>query len=148
MITMSDTVTATKTDRAPVRPDQDPTTLVNLDVVRRAIAELTACGSKPPDALYAPDFRSLGPTRGPCDIRGATAASAELFGAFADARVDIERMVGEGERVITHIRFRGQHTAEFQGCPPTGGVMGARGVLVHRLRAGRITEAWTVLRWV
>ena len=88
--------------------------------------------------LYAEGFRAYGPAR---------ARAFHEADAFDDVDLRIERMEASGPRVISRIVFRGRHTGVFEGQEPSGRMMEARGVVVHRIEAGRIVEAWAVLNW-
>jgi predicted ester cyclase len=60
--------------------------------------------------------------------------------AFPDFRVNIERMVGEGDRVAVLSTFGGTHTRTFMGIEPTGkGVLG-RKIDIFTIHGGKITS--------
>ncbi len=59
----------------------------------------------------------------------------------------VERTEEAGERVISHVRFSGRHTTSDRGAAASGRLMQATGEIVHELHEGRITDAWSVLRW-
>jgi predicted ester cyclase len=114
----------------------------NIAIARRAL-ELVASERTPEvlaevRELYAPGFRAYGPAR---------ARAFHEADAFEDVQLRIERMEASGSRVISRITLRGRHTGVFEGQEPSGRTMEARGVVVHRIEANRIVEAWAVLNW-
>lgn len=62
--------------------------------------------------------------------------------AFPDLRYDIEDMVAEGDRVSFRARMRGTHEGEFMGFEPTGRGFDAEGIIIARLKDGKIAERW------
>src|SRR2546425_1041870 len=70
--------------------------------------------------LFTPDFvlRNASLT-----IQGLEAYKQWLsmyLTAFPDARLTLEDMIAEGDRVVTRQTLRGTHTGELMGIPPTG----------------------------
>ncbi len=123
-----------------------PTTQrTNREVVAEAITRLTA----PQTAIAAePAFAALrGPSTAPNGVRGARPADSALFAGFTERTLTIERQREAGDRVITHVTFRGRHTRDYRGVAPTGREMEARGVLVHDVCGGSVIDAWSVLQW-
>jgi steroid delta-isomerase-like uncharacterized protein len=60
--------------------------------------------------------------------------------AFPDYTISIERMVGEGDKVVAHWSFRGTNSGEFQGMPATGKQVQVQGINLFRFSNGRIAE--------
>jgi predicted ester cyclase/ketosteroid isomerase-like protein len=54
-------------------------------------------------------------------------------------------VVSSGDRVIESWVFRGTHTGDFMGVPPTGKQITIRGMEMWRLAAGEIVERWGVI---
>ena len=129
----------------------DPASEGNRRLVAEAIAQLIAVdGPQSPVASASAgsaDVYCAGPERHVCGVRGARPADATLFAAFSEPELTIERQREAGDRVITHIVFRGRHTRGYRGVAPSGRTMQARGVLIHDLRGGRIVDAWSLLHW-
>jgi steroid delta-isomerase-like uncharacterized protein len=63
--------------------------------------------------------------------------------AFPDARFSLEDMIAEGDTVVTRQTFRGTHTGNFMGIPPTGKQVSTTGILITRLRNGKVVEQWS-----
>ena len=70
----------------------------------------------------------------------------ELFtmyqAAFPDARVTVEDMIGEGDRVVTRQTFTGTHRGEMMGIAPTGKQITVTGIAISRIAGGKIAETW------
>jgi predicted ester cyclase len=66
--------------------------------------------------------------------------AAENFRLATPGRHEITLQVGEGDLVVSHIVGRGVHTGELFGIPPTNNEVETEGVVIHRVRDGKITE--------
>src|SRR5262245_8002284 len=60
----------------------------------------------------------LAPT--PLDKAGMKNFYAALWGGFPDLKIQIDEMVGEGDKVVWRITASGTHNGLFQGVPATG----------------------------
>jgi len=95
------------------------------------------------DELNADDFVNLSAPPGvPTDKEGGKMFLGAFISAFPDSHVTIEDMVAEGDRVVTKKTFRGTHTGELNGIPPTGNRVSIQYVDILRLRDGQIVEHW------
>lgn len=82
------------------------------------------------------------PVQGPEGVR----ETAELFqAAFPDASVEIEQLVGEGDRLAIHRTLRGTHEGDFMGIEPTGAEVEVEGMAIYRLEDRQIVEEWQVI---
>jgi predicted ester cyclase len=65
-------------------------------------------------ASLAPNFiDNTLPTGRPQGLAGPLAASKLMRAAIPDLRSEIEQMIAAGDRVVTHLRFRGHFTGRF-----------------------------------
>ena len=64
------------------------------------------------------------------------------FTAFPDARLTLEEMIAEGHKVVVRQTFRGTHTGELMGIPPTGRQATVTGITINRMANGKIVEDW------
>ena len=62
--------------------------------------------------------------------------------AFADARMTIEDMIAEGDRVAWRFTIHAIHTGSFQGIPATGKAVTITGMNIARMVDGQIVENW------
>jgi predicted ester cyclase len=70
---------------------------------------------------------------------------AEIFRVAAPgARHEIRMQVAEDDLVVSHIVGRGIHEGELLGIPPTHKDLETEGIVIHRVRDGKIVEYWSV----
>jgi steroid delta-isomerase-like uncharacterized protein len=62
-----------------------------------------------------------------------------------DMHVMVEDIIAEGDRVVVRNTWRGTHTGHLFGIPPTGKRFALKGIVVWRIRDGRICERWATL---
>jgi predicted ester cyclase len=67
---------------------------------------------------------------------------AMLRAAFSDARVTIDDIVAEGDKVAVRFTLRGTHTGELMGIPPTRRHVVVTGIDINRIGNGQIVERW------
>jgi steroid delta-isomerase-like uncharacterized protein len=92
------------------------------------------------DALCAPDivFHNASTT-----IRGLEPYKQFIsmyFTAFPDARLSIEDIIAEGDRVAVRQTFHGTHQGDLMGIPPTGKQATATGISIFRWANGKAVE--------
>jgi predicted ester cyclase len=51
-------------------------------------------------------------------------------------------MIAEGDKVATRFTARGTHQGEFMGFAPTGKQVTLVGIVVDRVRRGKVVESW------
>ncbi len=54
----------------------------------------------------------------------------------------VEHLIAEGDLVVTHWTLQGTHLGDWQGLAPTGTRVTASGLVLNRIRAGRVAETW------
>jgi predicted ester cyclase len=98
------------------------------------------------DEYIAEDFVAHNPLCPGVNLdRQGMKQGAEIFRAAApDARHEISMQVAEGDLVVSHLLGRGLHTGELLGIPATNKEIGTEGIVIHRLRDGKIVEYWSV----
>jgi steroid delta-isomerase-like uncharacterized protein len=62
--------------------------------------------------------------------------------AFPDIQVTVNRMIGEGDFVVSHSTWTATHKGPFAGVAATGKQVSLTGVDVFRLSDGKIVEHW------
>jgi predicted ester cyclase len=87
---------------------------------------------------YAPE--SLEPA--PLDSEAWTRFLAGFVEGFPDLQITVEDAVAEGELVAQRVHFKGTHTGEFQGLPPTHRKVEFSGLELNRFVDGRVVEHW------
>jgi predicted ester cyclase len=59
-------------------------------------------------------------------------------------RHEIKMQVAEGDLVVSQILGTGVHTGELLGIPATNRQVETEGIVIHRVRSGKIVEYWSV----
>ncbi len=90
-----------------------------------------------PSAIYHSRFRDY-------DAQTVTAAYAAEQQAFPDLHLQVEDLVGEGNKVVVRLTARGTHTGTFLGFQPTGRMLQFELIEIVRLAGGKIVEQWAV----
>jgi steroid delta-isomerase-like uncharacterized protein len=97
------------------------------------------------DELFADDYidRHLLPGAPP-GPEGVKFQVTTLRSGFPDAEFIAEDLVAEGDTVAVRQTFRGTHSAEFLGIPPTGRRVSMEGIGIIRFRDGKAVELTAV----
>jgi len=66
-----------------------------------------------------------------------------LLGGFPDATMRVDEQLAERDLVATRKTFRGTHTGELFGLPPSGNRVEWSFIDIMRVRDGKIVEHWT-----
>jgi predicted ester cyclase len=89
------------------------------------------------DELLAPAYlgheRNAADTHGPIGMRQAAQA---FHRTFAEARFTIVDAIADADRVVLHLRVDATHAATSRPIAITG-------MVLYRLRAGKIAESWS-----
>jgi predicted ester cyclase len=80
----------------------------------------------------------------PAGSAGVHRANALLRAAFPDTMHTIEDQVAEGDKVVTRLRGRATFTGEILGIRPNGRVVEIGGIIIHRLKDGKLVEHWAI----
>jgi predicted ester cyclase len=98
------------------------------------------------DQYLAEDFVAHNPLHPGVGLdREGMKQGAELFRVAAPgARHEITMQFAEGDLVVSHIVGRGVHEGELLGIPPTHKEVETAGMVIHRVRDGKIVEYWSV----
>src|SRR5918992_4913778 len=98
--------------------------------------------------LFAPDFVNHNPPPFPgfSEDRDSIVRAIRGFAeGFSDSRVEVGRLVAEGDLVVAHDFLRGTHDGEFMGIPATGKEASAEFIHIFRIADGKIAERWGLL---
>jgi len=67
-----------------------------------------------------------------------------LGGVFSEMRIELARMVAEGDLVDCHFALVAKHTGEFAGIKPKGHLIRCPAISTFRIEEGRLAEAWEI----
>jgi predicted ester cyclase len=120
----------------------------NKDPIRRyiqAIDENQTSDRGVLDEYIAEDFVAHNPLYPGVRLdREGNKQGAEIFRVAAPgSRHEIKVQVAEGDLVVSHIVGRGVHAGEL-GIPATNKELETEGIVIHRVREGKIVESWSV----
>jgi steroid delta-isomerase-like uncharacterized protein len=68
-----------------------------------------------------------------------------FFGALPDLSATVEDVVVSGDRVVGRFTYRGTHTGELMGIPPSGNRVEMRSIDIWRVEDGMFVEHWDEL---
>jgi len=117
----------------------------NKAVSRRWIEVFNARDAAGEAGVRGPDYIAHAPASlepAPLDSEAWTRFLAGFVEAFPDLQLSVEGAVGEGDLVAQRVHFRGTHTGEFQGLPPTQRKVSFSGLELNRFVDGRVSEHW------
>jgi predicted ester cyclase len=98
------------------------------------------------DEYIAEDFVAHNPPAPGVSLdREGMKQAAEIFRVATPGRHEIRMQVAEGDLVVSHIVGRGVHEGELFGVPPTNKEVETEGIVIHRVRDGKIVEYWSVV---
>jgi steroid delta-isomerase-like uncharacterized protein len=122
----------------------------NKDLIRRYIQAIDANETSDwtiLDDYIAEDFVAHNPLYPGVSLdREGMKQGAEIFRLAAPgARHEIRTQVAEGDLVVSHIVARGVHAGELLGIPATNKEVETDGMVIHRVRDGKIVEYWSVV---
>ena len=83
--------------------------------------------SSAPDPLTMEGFKQLG---------------AVILSAFPGGTGLIEDIIVEGNKVVSRLTFRGTHTGDLMGIPPTGKTVTISEMIIDQFADGKIVESW------
>src|SRR4051794_35103328 len=95
--------------------------------------------------ILDPEFRfrgSLGPDRMGSD--GFIDYMRSIRAALTDYQCIIDDLIESNTRVATRMRFRGVHSGQFFGVPPTGRQITWSGAAFFTMDRSRITDLWVL----
>lgn len=64
--------------------------------------------------------------------------------ALSDPRIEFVQQIAEGDRVVSHMLLRADHTGLLLGHPPTGKAVTLTSIRIDLLEGGKIAEHWSV----
>jgi len=93
------------------------------------------------DDLIAPDMVEHNPAPGQAPGPEGMKQMAGMFRtAFPDARITVEDLIAEGDKVAGRMSFTGANTGEFMGAPATGKSVTIQEIHICRFSGGKMVE--------
>jgi steroid delta-isomerase-like uncharacterized protein len=113
----------------------------NKAVVHRFIQAFNQGDLETVGELVAEDFSYHDPAL-PSGREGAKQVMMMFRTAFPDAKLTLEDVIAEGDKVVARNTFTGTHQAEFMGIPPTGKQVSIMEIDIARIEDGKLAEHW------
>ena len=79
-------------------------------------------------------------------FRGST-PDRDYSQAFPDLCLQIDDMIAEQDRVVTHLSGSGTHVGTFRGVPPSGHERALRVIVISWIEEAHVVEEWGTLNW-
>jgi steroid delta-isomerase-like uncharacterized protein len=93
--------------------------------------------------LFAPDYVDhTAPPGAPPGLDAVRMIPTIFRGGFPDVNFKIEKLVGDGDVVASHVTGHGTHTGQFLAFPASGNEATWRSLGFFRVRDGKIVEHW------
>src|SRR5215467_3273144 len=92
--------------------------------------------------LFAPDFVLHNASMTIQGLEAYQQFISMYLTAFPDARLTLEDVIAEGDKVVTRQTFRGTHRGELMGIAPTGKQVSGTGMVITRIANGKAVEQW------
>jgi steroid delta-isomerase-like uncharacterized protein len=121
----------------------------NKELIRRYIQAVDSNDSDDwsvIDEYIAEDFVAHNPLfPGVTLDRDGMKQASEIFRVATPGRHEITMQVAEGDLVVSQIIGRGIHKGDLLGIPATNKDVETTGIVIHRVRDGKIVEYWSVV---
>jgi steroid delta-isomerase-like uncharacterized protein len=115
----------------------------NKVLVRRFFEAFNAGDLDGIAALFAPNaivHNSGAPD--PLNLEGFGQLAAGFLAAFPGGQHSIDEVIVEGDKVVTRMTYRGAHTGDLMGIPPTGKHVAVSAMTIDQIVGGKIVETW------
>jgi steroid delta-isomerase-like uncharacterized protein len=96
-------------------------------------------------AYHADNVRAHGLAPTTIDKAGMVNFYVGLVTGFPDLTIQIDDLIGEGDKVVWRITASGTHTGSFQGVPATGKPVKFGAQYTFRFEHGKIVERWSTI---
>jgi steroid delta-isomerase-like uncharacterized protein len=120
----------------------------NKEIVRRIFDEFWRGGNTSVlDQLLASDATNHELSKEPVSGRNAYKEWATGFRqvtarGYPDLDIALDAIVAEGDLVVKRWTFRGTHTGDYMGLPPSGKKVVMAGSTMYRIQGGQVRESW------
>ena len=78
----------------------------------------------------------------PLTTEGFKQLGQVMLRAFTGGGATVEDMFVAGDTVVSRLTFRGTHTGDLMGMPPTGKSVTVAETVIDRVANGKIVESW------
>jgi len=93
--------------------------------------------------MVTPDYTSHNDSVSPpSNVQQGTKFLTSVFAAFPDTQVTIEDIIAEADKVVVRNTWRGTFRGPWMGIAPTGKSVTWTGIVMWRIKNGKIAERW------
>jgi steroid delta-isomerase-like uncharacterized protein len=118
----------------------------NKALTRQFLQRISAGDLSAVDELVADDYVEHEQLPGLASGKAGVRQLFEMFhSAFDQARVEVDDMIAEGDKVFVLARMTGTQRGEFMGIAPAGNTIDVSLCDYFRVEAGALTEHWGVM---
>jgi steroid delta-isomerase-like uncharacterized protein len=115
----------------------------NKAAVRRFREALNAGDLDEALAVFVPNaVVHLSGAPDPLTMEGFKQFGSVFLSALSGGRSTIEDVIAEGNKVVSRLTYRGTHTGDLMGIPPTGRTVTVSEIIVDQFADGKIVESW------
>ena len=115
----------------------------NKAVAKRFIQEVfVEADERAADELTAPDFVPHSWPGVEPGIESLKQAQRRVTAGLEDARMTIEDVIAENDKVVVRLTSHGRHAGEFMGMPPSGKDYDISEIHIFRIADGKVAEHW------
>ncbi len=119
------------------------TTEQNKSFMHRFVEASVASDPTSYKELLAPDF--VAHLAGGPQNRDAFLQHNNFFNnAFSSRQMIVEDLIAEGDKVMARLTWKGVHSGDFQGLPPTGNQVVISAFVVEQIKDGKAVEHWSL----
>jgi predicted SnoaL-like aldol condensation-catalyzing enzyme len=97
------------------------------------------------ERTYADDYVHRGPDGHAIGRDEAVEVAKIVLASSHDRKAKVVYQLADGDVVVTRWESRGTLTGPLFGCEPTGKPVLAQGIVISRIKDGRIAEDWEML---
>lgn len=94
------------------------------------------------DELTAPDFVPHSWPGVEPGVENLKVAQRRVSAGLEDARMTIEDVIGEGDKVVVRLTSHGRHAGDFMGIPASGKGYDISEIHIFRIADGKVAEHW------
>jgi len=96
------------------------------------------------DEIIAADYHSHNSPNPNMGSEGVKSSITTFKNAFPDAKVKVEFLVAEGDKVVSRHTWSVTHQGEYMGVPATGKQANLNVMVAFGISHGKIREAWVI----
>jgi steroid delta-isomerase-like uncharacterized protein len=78
----------------------------------------------------------------PLNLEGFKQLGGVFLTAFPGGKLAVDELIAEGDVVVARITYRGTHTGDLMGIPPTGKSVTVIAMTIDHFAEGKIVESW------